>query len=142
MAQARTGDRVQIHYVGTLADGSVFDSSDGRPPLECTVGLGEVIAGLDRALVGMQVGAAQTVVIAPEEAYGAHDPNGRQTLPRSVVPQGLAVDLGTVLEMTLPDGREIPVRVVELTDSHVVLDANHPLAGKELTFVVELIAIL
>lgn len=142
MTTVKTGDTVRIHYTGTLADGSVFDSSDGRDPLEFTVGAGQLIQGLDTGVAGMAVGEAKTFVIPPDQAYGPHDPNGRQSIPREQVPDHIPLDLGTQLEIGLPDGRRMPVMVAEVTDEVVVLDANHPLAGKELTFVVEMLEIV
>ena len=142
MTVVKTGDTVRIHYTGTLNDGSVFDSSEGRDPLEFTVGARHVIEGLDSALEGMAVGEARTVVIPAELAYGAHDPAGRQEIPRGHVPDHIPLEIGGMLEMSLPDGRAMPVVVAEVTDEVVVLDANHPLAGQELTFVVEMIEIV
>lgn len=139
MTQVKAGDTVKIHYKGTLSDGSVFDSSEGREPLEFTVGSGEIIPGLDTALEGMEVGEEKTVEIAADEAYGQHDPNGRQEIPRSQIPEDIPLDIGTALQMQLPDGRAMPVTVAEVSEETVVLDANHPLAGKDLTFEVEMV---
>ncbi|PQO23216.1 peptidylprolyl isomerase [Rhodobacteraceae bacterium WD3A24] len=139
MTQVKAGDTVKIHYKGTLSDGSVFDSSEGRDPLEFTVGSGEIIPGLDTALEGMEVGEEKTVEIAADEAYGQHDPNGRQEIPRSQIPEDIPLDIGTALQMQLPDGRAMPVTVAEVSEETVVLDANHPLAGKDLTFKVEMV---
>ena len=142
MTMVKPGDTLRIHYTGTLSDGTVFDSSDGRDPLEFTLGAGQVIAGLDAGLEGMRVGEARTLTIPADQAYGAHDPAGRQAVPREQVPPGLSLEIGTVLELTLPEGRVMPVTVAEVTDEAGILDANHPLAGQDLTFVVEMMEIV
>ena len=141
MTQAKTGDTVHFHYTGTLSDGSVFDSSEGREPLAFTLGSGQIIPGLDAALDGMTVGEAKTVTIPPEQAYGPRDPQARQAIPRDQIPADIPLEPGTMLQMQTPDGQAIPVTVAEADDQQVVLDANHPLAGQELTFAVEIVAI-
>lgn len=141
MTQVKPGDTVRIHYTGTLNDGSVFDSSDGREPLEFTVGSGQIIPGLDAALPGMAVGDEKTVTIAPEEAYGEVNPNARQSVPRAQVPDSVPLEVGTMLELRTPEGQTMPVQVAEVTDAEVILDANHPLAGKELTFAFSIVEI-
>ena len=141
MTQVKTGDKVRIHYTGTLADGSVFDSSDGREPLEFTVGSGQIIPGLDAALPGMEVGEQKTVTVAPEQAYGEVNPDARHAVPREQVPENVPLDVGTMLELRTPEGQAMPVQVVEVTEEQVTLDANHPLAGKELTFAFSIVEI-
>ncbi len=141
MSQVKPGDTVRIHYTGTLEDGTVFDSSQGREPLEFTVGSGEIIPGLDNALPGMAEGESKTVAVPADEAYGQHDPNGRQQVPRDQIPEHIPLDPGTALQMQTPDGQAVPVTVSEVTEEVVVLDANHPLAGKDLTFDVEMVEI-
>jgi len=141
MTQAKAGDTVHFHYTGTLKDGSVFDSSEGREPLSFTLGSGQIIPGLDAALDGMTVGEAKTVTIPPEQAYGPRDPQARQAVPRDQIPADIPLEPGTMLQMQTPDGQAIPVTVAEADDQQVVLDANHPLAGQELTFAVEIVAI-
>ncbi len=142
MSEAKDGDTVRIHYTGTLADGSTFDSSDGRDPLEFKLGTGQVIPGFDKAVTGMTVGEAQTVEIPADDAYGAHDPNGRQAFPREKVPDDTPLDIGTRLQLSGPQGQPITVTVAEVTETDVILDANHPLAGKDLTFKIELVEIV
>ncbi len=142
MSDARPGDTVRIHYTGTLSDGSTFDSSQGRDPLEFTVGSGQIISGLDRAIAGMSVGETKTVTVPAAEAYGDHNPDGVQSVPRDQVPDHIPLDLGTQLSVQTGDGRTLPVTVTEVTQEAVVLDANHPLAGKDLTFQVELVEIV
>lgn len=141
MTQVKPGDTVRLHYTGTLSDGSTFDSSRGRDPLEFTVGSGQIIPGLDRAIPGMSVGDTKLVQIAAEDAYGHPDPEARQTVPRGDIPAEIPLDVGTQLQVQTPTGQVIPVTVAEVTDQTVTLDANHALAGKDLTFDIELVAI-
>ncbi|MDJ0822252.1 MAG: peptidylprolyl isomerase [Paracoccaceae bacterium] len=141
MTQAKTGDTVRIHYTGTLADGSTFDSSAGRDPLEFVVGSGQIIPGLDTAIPGMAVGDKKTVEVAAADAYGQHNPAARQAVPRSEIPAEIPLEIGTQLQVQTPEGQVMPVTVAEVTDTEVTLDANHPLAGKDLTFAIELIEI-
>jgi peptidylprolyl isomerase len=141
MTQVKTGDTVRIHYTGTLADGTQFDSSAGRDPLEFAVGSGQIIPGLDKALPGMAVGDRKQVVVPADEAYGQPNPEARQAVPRSEIPDHIPLDLGTQLQVQTPTGQTMTVVVAEVTETEVTLDANHPLAGKELTFDIELMAI-
>ncbi len=141
MTQAKSGDTVHVHYTGTLNDGSVFDSSDGREPHSFKVGEGQIIPGLDTAIEGMAVGEQKTVTIPSDEAYGPYQPEARQAVPREQIPEHIPLDPGTMLQMQTPDGRAVPVTVAEADESTVVLDANHPLAGKDLTFAVEVVSI-
>lgn len=141
MTQLKEGDTVRIHYTGTLEDGTVFDSSDGREPLEFQLGSGQIIPGLDQALPGMSVGEAKTVHIPCDLAYGAHNPQGRQDVPRDQIPDSIPLEVGLGLQMQMPDGRAMPVVVAAVSDETVTLDANHPLAGKDLTFAVEVVGV-
>ena len=141
MTEVKTGDTVAIHDTGTLLDGSTFDSSDGRDPLEFQVGSGQIIPGLDRALPGMSVGETKTVRIAAEDAYGEANPQMRQAIPREGIPDDIPLELGMTLNMQTPEGQQLPVRVVALDEATVTLDANHPLAGKDLQFDIELMKI-
>jgi len=141
MTQTKTGDTVSIHYTGTLSDGSTFDSSEGREPLEFTIGSGQIIPGLDAALPGMTVGDKKTVEVPADEAYGQPDPNARQAVPRADIPDDIPLEIGTRLQVQTPQGQVMPVTVVEATEEQVILDANHPLAGQDLTFAIELISV-
>ncbi len=141
MTQVKSGDTVAIHYTGTLADGATFDSSQGRDPLEFTVGSGQIIPGLDKAIPGMEVGHKKVVDVPADEAYGQADPNARQAVPRADIPADIPLDIGTQLQVQTPTGQAMPVTVIEVTDEQVTLDANHPLAGKDLTFAIELVEI-
>jgi peptidylprolyl isomerase len=141
MTAATQGTTVKIHYTGTLEDGSVFDSSEGRDPLEFQLGSGSIIPGLDQAIEGMEAGEQKTVTIPSEQAYGDYQPEARQDVPREQIPADIPLDPGTMLQMQTPDGRAIPVMVAEVSETKVTLDANHPLAGKDLTFAVELVSV-
>ena len=141
MTQDKTGDTVQIHYTGTLQDGTTFDSSEGRDPLKFEVGSGQIIPGLDEALPGMVAGDKKTVNVPAEAAYGPVEPNARQEVPREQIPAEIPLEAGAQLQMQTPDGRAVPVTVVDVTDTVVTLDANHPLAGKDLTFNIELVSV-
>lgn len=141
MTQVKTGDTVHIHYTGTLSDGTTFDSSEGRDPLAFQVGTGQIIPGLDAAIPGMAVGDKKTVNVPCEEAYGPVNPAMRQEIPRADIPAEVPVDVGTRLQMKTQTGETVPVTVVDSNDQSVTLDANHPLAGQDLTFAIELVAI-
>lgn len=141
MTQVKSGDTVAIHYTGTLLDGSVFDSSEGREPLDFEVGAGHVIPGLDVALPGMTVGEKKVVKIACADAYGPLNPEMRQAVPREGIPDDIPLEVGTQLQMQTPDGQALPVMVVEVSEATVTLDANHPLAGKDLQFDFEVVKI-
>lgn len=141
MSQAKQGDSVKVHYAGKLDDGTVFDSSVGREPLDFTVGAGQLIAGFDEAVVGMAVGEKKTVRIAPEQAYGPHNPEMTLQVPRGDLPPEIQPELGMQLEASQEGGHSMVVTVVEVTDESVTFDANHPLAGKALTFEIEVVEI-
>jgi len=141
MTQVKSGDTVRLHYTGTLADGSKFDSSDGRDPLAFNEGWGPIITGLDKTIPGMEVGEKKTVEIPADEAYGPLDPAAKQAVPRADIPDDIPLDIGTQLQVQTPQGQTLQVMVAEVTEEQVTLDANHPLAGKDLTFDVELVGI-
>jgi len=141
MTEVKSGDTVAIHYTGTLLDGPPFDSSAGREPLEFEVGSGHIIPGLDVALPGMLVGQKKTVRIACLDAYGPLKPEMRQAIPREGIPDDITLEVGMQLQMQTPDGQALPVMVVDLDEATVTLDANHPLAGKDLQFDIELVKI-
>ncbi|KIC12560.1 peptidylprolyl isomerase [Leisingera sp. ANG-M1] len=141
MTEVKNGDTVRIHYTGKLTDGTVFDSSEGRDPLEFTVGSGQVIAGMDAGLEGMAVGEKKVLEIPCAEAYGPINPAARQEIPREGIPADIPLELGTQLQMQSPEGHVLPVTVVEVSDETVTLDANHFLAGKDLVFDIELVSV-
>ena len=142
MAQARDGDVVRVHYTGTLDDESQFDSSVGRDPLEFTVGAGMVIPGFDEVVRGMEPGETRTTRIPPEDAYGEAREEMKLTLTRSQLPAGYDPEVGEQIHLNGHAGQPVPARVVESTEAGIVVDANHPLAGKALTFRIELVEIV
>jgi peptidylprolyl isomerase len=140
MPHARPGDTVRIHYTGTLADGSVFDSSRGRTPLEFVLGSGQVIPGFDQAVSGMAVGSSQTVTIPAAEAYGPHRPELARRVPRDQFPPHLQPAVGQQLQVGSGPGAMV-VTVREVSADAVLLDGNHALAGQDLTFALELVEV-
>ena len=139
------GDQVKVDYTGTLEDGTVFDSSthgDHSHPLEFKVGAGEVIKGFENAVVGMEIGQEKEVKIPPQEAYGDHKNELMQEIPRDKLPKDREPEAGMMLAMSTPDGRQVPVMISEVKDGTVVLDMNHPLAGKTLIFRIKLLEIV
>ncbi|MEL6465127.1 MAG: peptidylprolyl isomerase [Pseudomonadota bacterium] len=141
MTAIKDGDTVRIHYTGTLLDGTVFDSSDGRDPLEFVVGSGQIISGLDTALPGMTKGEKKKVSIPCDQAYGPINPALRQAVPRDAIPDDIPLEVGLQLQMQTPQGQPMPVTIAELGDAEIMLDANHPLAGQDLVFDFEVISI-
>ncbi|MFD0911744.1 FKBP-type peptidyl-prolyl cis-trans isomerase [Ruegeria arenilitoris] len=141
MTAIKQGDTVRIHYTGTLRDGNVFDSSEGRDPLEFAVGSGQIIPGLDAALPGMEIGEKKRVEVDCQDAYGPINPAMRQDVPREGIPDDIPLDPGTQLQMQTPDGQALPVTVVDANKETVTLDANHPLAGQDLIFDIEVVSI-
>lgn len=141
MPTASAGDTVKVHYTGTLEDGTQFDSSRGREPLEVRLGAGQVIPGFDEALTGMSVGDSKTVTIPADQAYGARREDMVQQVPRQAIPDDIDLAPGLGLSARGPDGQTLNLVVVSFDDQQVKLDANHPLAGQELTFDLELVSI-
>ena len=139
MRQAAIGDTVRVHYVGTLTDGTEFDSSARGDPIEVTLGGGQVIPGFENALLGMAEGDKKSVTLEPSDAYGPHNHQLIHVVERERIPAEMDLDVGTVLHASDPDGRQLRLLVVALEDGRVTLDANHPLAGKALTFGLELV---
>ncbi len=142
MTEAKKGDTVKVHYKGTLEDGTVFDDSTEREPLEFTLGEGKLIPGFEQAVIGMEPGDQKTVDIKTEDAYGERREELVQDIPDEEVPQDFDPDEGEHVEIQQEQGPPIPARVVESTDEGLTIDANHPLAGKDLTFEIELLDIL
>ncbi len=139
---AKQGDTVRVHYTGRLEDGSVFDTSLGRDPIEFVLGAGQVIPGFEEAIVGMNPGESKVVKVLAEQAYGLYRPDLVVEIARSEVPPELDLEVGLQLVLRQPEGQLIPVTVAELSESTVTLDANHPLAGQDLTFDIQLLEVV
>ena len=131
---AQPGDTVSVHYAGRLDDGTPFDSSEGREPLSFTLGSGQVVAGFDEAVTGMEVGEDKTVRLDPEAAYGERRDDLVLDVPKTAFPDGSVPSVGQGVRLGLQGGGALEARVVEVEDESVTLDANHPLAGQALTF--------
>jgi len=142
MAQAKTGDTVHVNYTGKLADGTVFDTSRDRRPVQFTIGKGQLIAGFEQAVIGMNKGESKTVVIPADQAYGPRLEENVVAVDRKNLPADLNAEVGQRLEITQADDKTILVTVVDVSEASMTLDANHPLAGKDLTFDIELVGIL
>lgn len=141
MRQARQGDTVQVHYEGRLDDGTTFDSSRDREPIEFTIGEGEVVPGFEEAVTGMTAGERKTTTIPAENAYGDRVDDLMFSVSRDQVPEGMDVKVGDQLSVGLPSGETVPMQVAGVDEDSLTLDANHPLAGKDLTFDLELVRI-
>jgi len=141
MAKVKKGDKVKVHYTGKLTDETVFDSSREREPLEFTVGAGQMIKGFDAAVEGMEVGDSKKVEIPSAEAYGERSDEALIEVDKSQLPEGMKAEKGMQLEATSQDGNKQVLVIHEVKEEKVVLDANHPLAGKELIFDIELVEV-
>jgi FKBP-type peptidyl-prolyl cis-trans isomerase 2 len=141
MSTPQPGQTVKVHYTGILDDGTQFDSSAGREPLEFTLGEGQVIPGFEQALAEMVEGESRTVHIPPDQAYGEHQPELVQQVDRAQIPAEIELAVGVQLQAQGPEGQVFRLVVTELAESSVTLDGNHPLAGKALTFELELVEI-
>ena len=141
MVKAKSGDTVKVHYTGTLEDGTVFDTSVEREPLEFTVGQGQLIPGFEQAVIGMKVGDSKTINIPADQAYGPHRDDLILVIERSQLPEDLDPEVGQQLPMMQVDGSSITVIIIELSETTATIDANYSLAGKNLTFEIELVEI-
>lgn len=142
MAQVKSGDTIKVHYHGKLTTGETFDSSAGREPLEFKVGSGMVIKGFDDGVTGMAVGEKKTIHIPVDEAYGPKNPEMIIPMPKERFPQDMEIEVGMPLGMSDQNGQQFQVVVTEIQDAVVMLDANHPLAGQDLVFDLELVEIV
>jgi FKBP-type peptidyl-prolyl cis-trans isomerase 2 len=142
MAQVKSGDKIKVHYHGKLTSGETFDSSEGREPLEFEVGSGMVIKGFDEGVTGMTVGEKKTINIPFDEAYGPRNPEMIIEMPKERFPADMQLELGMPLMMSDGQGQQFQVTIVEIKDDVVMLDANHPLAGQDLVFDLELVEIV
>ena len=141
MSEAKNGDTVKVHYTGTLEDGSVFDSSKERDPLQFILGKGQLIKGFEEAVIGMSVGETKSVRIPSDEAYGSHREDLLLKFNKSDIPPDIEPKGGLVINLVSPDGRNLLATITEISGDSVTLDANHPLAGKDLTFNIDLVEI-
>ena len=142
MAQARSGDSVKVHYTGNTNAGEVFDSSVDRDPLQFTIGENQVIPGFEEATIGMEPGDSKKITITTDRAYGPHNPDMVVAIDRSRFPENLEPQVGQQMQMRQSEDQMIVVTVTSVSDSQVTLDANHPLAGKDLTFEIQLVEII
>jgi len=142
MQQVKNGDTVKVHYLGRLTDSTVFDSSEGREPLEFEVGAGQVIKGFEDGVLGMEVGQKRTIEIPVDDAYGPEDPQMLMEFPIDRLPKDLKPEVGMQLTMRDNAGNPIPVVVAEVKDDAIIIDGNHPLAGEDLVFDLELVEIV
>lgn len=142
MPQAKDGDKVRIHYTGKLTDGTEFDSSKGREPLEFVLGSGMVIPGFNDAIEGMELGATITAIIPAEKAYGPHREEMVIKVSRAQLPSDLKFSVGQRFALPQPDGRQAMLKVADINDAEVTFDGNHELAGKDLVFDIELVEIV
>ncbi len=141
MEKVENGIYVSVEYTGTLGNGEVFDSSEGREPLEVHMGAGQMIQGFEAQLMGMAINEKKVFTLAPEEAYGLKKANLTQSIPRSEVPPDLNAHVGMIIGLVTPDGHQIPARIVQLDDDKIIMDLNHPLAGESLTFEIKVVGL-
>jgi peptidylprolyl isomerase len=141
MGQAKLGDTVTVHYTGKLTDGTVFDSSNDDNPLEFKLGEGQLIPGFEEAVMGMNAGDSKTTHIPVAQAYGEYRPEMVIEVERNQIPPELEPEVGQQLQIQQPTGQVVPVVITDISDSSVRLDANHPLAGEDLIFDIQLVAI-
>ena len=135
----KKGDKVKVDYTGTFENGTVFDTSEGRRPLEFTVGSGQVVKGFDEAVIGMEKGEEKEITLQPSEAYGDPNPLLIKKLPKEQLPKD--AEVGSILTLSLSNSQQIPAKVTEIKDEEVILDLNHPLAGKVLKFKIKVVGI-
>jgi len=141
MNTVETGNFVSVHYKGTLESGEVFDTSEGRHPMEVQMGAGQIITGFEKALMGMSLNEKKVFTLEPEEAYGHKDDNLTHSFNRSEIPAEMETEVGQTVALSSPEGQQVPAQIVEANDQKVVVDLNHPLAGETLTFDIEIVGI-
>ncbi len=138
---AQQGSIVKVHYTGSLSDGEVFDSSEGAEPLEFQIGSGQVIPGFELAITGMAEGESKKFTIPSQEAYGEREESMMVTFPLSNLPEGFEPEIGAQIDLEDEDGNQIPAMVIDVDNEKIMLDANHPLAGEDLTFEITVVSI-
>lgn len=141
MKTVKEGDKVKVHYTGSLDDGTIFDSSEGREPLEFTAGSGQLIKGFDKGVLGMKLGEERTIHIPCAEAYGEASPQLLRKLPRKALPKEREPKIGLRIGLVRSDGMQTEAVIVGVTDEEITVDLNHPLAGKDLNFKVKVLSI-
>jgi peptidylprolyl isomerase len=141
MEKVENGLYVQVEYQGALADGQVFDSSQGRAPLEVKMGCGQLIQGFEDALMGMSLNEKKTVTLSPEQAYGHRDEDQKRSFPKAEVPPQMNPEVGQTVALSNPSGQQIPATITEVTNEAITVDLNHPLAGKTLVFDIQVVGI-
>jgi len=141
METVDNGKFVSVAYTGTLQDGEVFDTSQGRQPLEVQVGAGQLIEGFEKALLGMALNEKKVFTLAPNEAYGERDEDLTRDFDRNEIPQKMKPEVGMTVGLNTPDGRQVPAQIVSVDEEKVTVDMNHPMAGKSLTFDIEVVGI-
>ncbi len=141
MEKVETGKFVSVHYKGTLENGEVFDTSEGRHPLEVQIGAGQIIAGFEKALMDMSLNEKKVFTLDPNEAYGQKDESLSHSFDRADIPAEMNIEVGQTVALSSPQGQQIPAQVIEADDKKVVVDLNHPLAGETLTFDIEVVGI-
>jgi len=142
MTQAKNGDTVKVHYTGKLDDGTAFDSSVNKDPLQFKIGDGRMIPGFEQAVIGMKPGEKKVATIATDQAYGPHREDMVRSVERNTFPPHIQPEVGQQLQIPQTDGHKILVTVTNVSESNVTLDANHPLAGQDLTFDIQLVEII
>ncbi len=141
MEKVETGKFVSVHYKGTLENGEVFDTSEGRHPLEVQIGAGQIIAGFEKALMDMSLNEKKVFTLDPNEAYGQKDESLSHSFDRADIPAEMNIEVGQTVALSSPEGQQVPAQVIEADDKKVVVDLNHPLAGETLTFDIEVVGI-
>ena len=141
MNKVKNGHYVSVHYKGTLENGEVFDTSEGRHPMEVEMGAGQIITGFEKALMGMALNEKKAFTLEPEEAYGHKDDSLTHSFDRSEIPAEMTVEVGQTVALSSPEGQQVPAQIIEADNQSVVVDLNHPLAGKKLTFDIEVVGI-
>lgn len=141
MSTIKNGDTVKVHYTGTLENGEVFDSSEGRDPLQFTLGAGQLIPGFEKAVMGLEVGDSTKAEIPSAEAYGEHNPQMEVTIAKTQLPEDLEPVIGMQLQLNQENGQPVPCQITKIEGEEITIDANHPLAGKDLTFEIEVVEI-
>ena len=141
MEKVETGQFVRVHYKGTLQNGEIFDTSEGRHPLEVQIGEGQIISGFENALMGMSLNEKKVFTLDPEDAYGQKDESLTHSFPRADVPAEINPEVGQTVALCSSEGQQVPALITEMDDEKVVVDLNHPLAGQTLTFDIEVVGI-